>query len=177
MGGSHTRAQRTGLASYGEEYDPYYAYGDIENYGASYGPIQEDNPYRYLIADQPFTTTKIRRGSSRRSGLNRYGNSYSPTYSAMLHTLGGKAKVRIIYMPSNLVSGLQNLLQSNGFNGMNPIAQGIPGYNIPGMIPQMGSNYYPMSSQVPSMVPHAFMPVPCPPPMIQPVIQPMPMRK
>jgi hypothetical protein len=79
-----------------------------------------------------------------------------------------------------------------GIAGGNPLIGGIGGYGIPQMmpqmpygspflpqmpLPQMGSSCCSISPQLPSMGSQIQYPIPCPPPMIQPVMPQIPLRK
>jgi hypothetical protein len=195
MGNNNVRNQGSGLTNYGAGYDPYYNYGDIENYGSAYQPTGGDYPFDYGLTNGPFVTSmRSPLGGYGQSGLRRYGNSYPAGFNPILQPGLGGPKVRIIYVPNNVVSGFQNLLQQNGMGGGNPLMGGFGGPQImpqmpfgPSaipqmpwanpMMPQMGSNCCSMSLQVPSMTPQMYMPMPCPPPMIQPMMPQISMRK
>ena len=223
MGGGKSRVEQPGLAYYGSGYDPYYPYGGLENYGSAYQPIDDDYGYGYGTTEGPFAlTTRPRRRGGRQAGMYEYGTSYPPGFNPVLQGLTGRPKIRIIFMPNNLVSGLQNLAQQGvgagmnplqgglgninpssnpigginplmmgGFGGFNPMMMGgAGGAGFPQMMPQMpygspmvpqasmsqlGSNCFSVSLQVPSM--GGQMPMPCPPPMIQPMMSQMPIAQ
>ena len=204
MGGRNARLKEPGLGYYGGGYDPYYPYGNMENYGSSYQPVEEEYPLAYEITDRPFVTTRRPfRGAPGQGGLGRYGNSYPPGFNPILQGGSSRPKVRVIYVPDHVVAGFRNVLQQGAAGGLNPWGGGIGAYGgpqipysspmtpqMPGAFPMMppmpGSNvpFSPMGSNCFSMsvpassVPPQFsmpMPMPCPPPMIQPVM--IPMRK
>ncbi len=262
MGNSNARIQGSNLADYGAAaYDPYYNYGGIENYGSAYQPAGGGYPIGYGVTDGPlFTSVKPPLGGLRvlgQGGIGAYGTSYSTGFNPMLEPGLIGPKIRVIYVPNNVLSGFQNLLQQGGVNGVNPAIGGIGGVNpfmggvsgvnpaiggiggvnpfmggvsgvnpaiggiggvnpfmggisgvnpmvggigggnplmgglggygfpqvMPQMpipqfpLPQMGSNCCSISLQLPSMSPGIPYPIPCPPPMIQPIIPQMPMRK
>ncbi|UJR26336.1 hypothetical protein I4U23_007673 [Adineta vaga] len=73
-----------------------------------------------------------------------------------------------------------NPLVGYGGVGGNSMAGGFGGYGLPQMMPQvpispMGSNCCSLSIQVPSAAPQMPYPIPCPPPMIQPMMPQMSM--
>jgi hypothetical protein len=281
MGNSNARMQGSNLANYGAGYDSYYNYGGIENYGSAYQPAGGGYPIGYGITDGPlFTSVKPPLGglgALGQGGIGAYGTSYLTGFNPMLQTGLIGPKIRVIYVPNNVLSGFQNLLQPGGVSGVNPVIGGIGGVNpliggigganpymggincvnpaiggigganpliggigganpliggigganpliggigganpymggincvnpaiggigggnplmgglggygfpqvMPQMpipqfpLPQMGSNCCSISLQLPSVSPGIPYPIPCPPPMIQPIIPQMPMRK
>ncbi len=238
MGNRNIRMKRMDLANYGAGYDPYYNYGGIENYGSVYQPMREGYPIGYGITDGPLITSVRPSGGADvfgQQGLGMYGNRYPPGFNPMLQPGLSGPKIRLIYVPPNVLSGFQNLLQQNGLGGvggMNPLMSGlggmnplmgglggmnplmggvgginplmgglggvspmmpgVGGYGIPQMIPQspyalpfspqmslpqMGSNCWSMSYQLPSVGSPVSYPIPCPPPMILPVMPQIPIRK
>ena len=104
MGARNARVREPGLGYYGGGYDPYYPYGNMENYGSSYQPVGEEYAPAYGITDRPFVTTRRPfRGALGQSGLGRYGNSYPPGFNPILQGGSSRPKVRVIYVPDNVV--------------------------------------------------------------------------
>ncbi|CAF4000274.1 unnamed protein product [Rotaria sordida] len=191
MGNRSVRTQGDNLATYGASYDPYYGYEGMENYGSIYQPTAGEYPFGYGITDELLMTTL---GSPLGGpcvlgpqGLGAYGYMYSASFNPMLEPGLSRSKVRLIYIPNYAVAEFQNLFQQGSASFANPFVGGYGGFGIPQMMPQipmlqgsmfqMGSNCWSMSFQLPSMGPQFSFGIPCPPPMIQPVMSQMPMCK
>ncbi|CAF1157792.1 unnamed protein product [Rotaria sordida] len=189
MGNRSVRTQGDNLATYGASYDPYYGYEGMENYGSIYQPTAGEYPFGYGITDELLMTTL---GSPLGGpcvlgpqGLGAYGYMYSASFNPMLEPGLSRSKVRLIYIPNYAVAEFQNLFQQGSASFANPFVGGYGGFGIPQMMPQipmlqgsmfqMGSNCWSMSFQLPSMGPQFSFGIPCPPPMIQPVMSQMPM--
>jgi hypothetical protein len=147
MGNRNVRLKAVDLANYGAGYDPYYNYGEIENYGSLYQPIGGEYPFGYGITDGPLITSMKPPlggvGAFGQQGLLRYGNIYPAGFNPVLQPGLSGPKVRLIYVPNNVVNGFQNLLQQSGVSGGNPLIGGIGGINplasgVGGMNPLMG---------------------------------------
>lgn len=186
MGNRNARLQGLNLANYGAGYDPYYSYGHIENYGSNYQPIGGGYPLGYGFTDDALITSVKpplgSLGALNQGGISTYGGSYSTSFNPILQPGLNGPKIRLIYVPTHVLNGFQNLLQQGCGSGATPIVGGLGGYGYSQFMPQsplspMSSNCYPMSPQLPSMMPQIPYPVPCPPPMIQPIAPQMPMRK
>ena len=143
MGNRNARGQAGNIANYGMEYDPYYNYGEIENYGSAYQPAGGGYPFGFGVTDGPLmTTVKPPLG-----GLGAYGNSYPPGFNPNLQPGVNGPKVRVIYVPSHIVHGMQNAVQSGasplvGYgNGVNPMAGGIGGIGGMGGCNPMGGGF------------------------------------
>ncbi|CAF1086991.1 unnamed protein product [Adineta ricciae] len=116
MGNANARRPGGGLGNYGVEYDPYYNYGDIANYGSSYQPIQ-GYPIGFGTTDGPLlTSVKPSPGA-----LGMYGSTYPAGFNPILEPGLNGPKIRVIYVPSHIVSGMQNLIQPGAIGGVNPI--------------------------------------------------------
>jgi hypothetical protein len=147
MGNRNVRTKGLDLANYGAGYDPFYSYGGIENYGSVYQPIRGGYPIGYGITDGPLLTTMRPPlgggGAFGQQGLIGYGNRYPAGFNPMLQPGLSGPKIRLIYVPNNVLSGFQNLLQQNGLGGVNPLMGGVGGVNplmggIGGVNPLMG---------------------------------------
>ncbi|CAF1458133.1 unnamed protein product, partial [Rotaria sordida] len=143
MGNRTGRMKGSELAQYGGGYNPYYGYGEMENYNLNCPPIEED----YLLGmgniNQPFGMPF----NSPMGGLGSYGNSCAAYFNSMIQPSFGRVKMRQIFMPNNVLSAFQNLLQQGG----------IAGYGTPQMMPQMPIASPPMMPQMP-FVPPPMMP-------------------
>ncbi|CAF4627334.1 unnamed protein product [Rotaria sp. Silwood1] len=193
MGYFNVPMRETGLTSYGTTYNPYYDYGEIENYGSHYQPIAVEYPSYHGTTGKPLTTT-VRSPLGGldilgQQGLGKYENIYPTFFNSMSQLDLNRPKVRLIYVPNHVLCAFQNLLPqggvgfANSFMGsFNPSMSGYGTFGMQQMMPmlqgsmsQIGSNCWSTSFQVPSMGPQYPFGIPCPPPMIQPAIPQMPM--
>ena len=107
-------------------------YGEIENYGSAYQPIEGGYQPRHGIINRPLINSKRPYlgdlDAFGQHGLGRYGTMYPETFNPMLQPGLGGPKVRVIFIPNNALYEFQNLLQG-GMGNANPLIGGLGGAN------------------------------------------------
>lgn len=188
MGNRNNRVRQSDINNYGYLYEPYYNYEDIENYGSTYQPTGQEYPFSSGFTNEQFRTPlrlpRSRFGSFNQSGLGRYASTYPQGFNPMLEPRFAGPKIRVIFIPTGGAGAFPNYFQQGNIN---PSFGGLGGYVAPQMMPQMfygspmlpqvGQNFGSMLFPSPSMISQLPFPMPCPPPMIQPVMPSISMRK